>query len=695
MQMKISKSIQGGVLCLMILVTAVVQAEETSPVTVANPDNKNLYITPPELEEARSDRLGNRDVVNEDEIVSRASGGLLSVLDGSSSVFVQSTTPGQASPFIRGLTGSSVLSLIDGMRLNHAMYRSAPNQDLSLVDPYMIESISVLYGPNSVRYGSDALGGVVYARTRQPHLGEDDVKARGIVRYDTADLLRVAHSHVEATSEKFGAIVGASAQDTGNRVVGGSSQRLGHSGYSSYSGFMNFAVEPTRSQRTNLSMQYLRQPETPRFDELVPGFGQDEPSSAEFFFKPNERFASHLEHVIEKVNSPVADEASFDVSYQRIRDDRQQRNFDSVVQTNEENRSQMFEVAANATVAVTQATKVSYGLDGSHDTISSNRLETDLETELSEFVEPRFPDDSTRATVGIYSFIESEVVEDLNLSAGARYSHIRLKLAETAATDTSRFSINDVSWSSGLRYAFIEDVDFVSSISRGFRAPNVFDMGALGPRPGNRFNVANTSLDPEELISYDIGVQTKQDRVAADVHFFLSQYNDKIASEATGETTEDGRQIVQSQNIAESITYGTESSVLLKLCEKVDLKSNVSWTWGENEIDGVKESGDRIPPLFGYSGLEWRAVENVKLEPYLKFAHQQNRLSARDQDDPRVNPQGTAGWLITGISSSWEFKPGYTLAAALNNLGDKNYRVHGSGIDGYGRSAMIMLDVAL
>jgi outer membrane receptor protein involved in Fe transport len=617
------------------------------------------------------------------------------VLDGSTSVFVQSTTPGQASPFIRGLTGSSVLSLIDGMRLNHAMYRSAPNQDLALVDPYMIESISVLYGPNSVRYGSDALGGVVYARTRQPHLGEDDVKARGIVRYDTADLMRVAHSHVEATSEKFGAIVGASAQDTGNRVVGGSSQRLGNSGYSSYSGFMNFAVEPTAHHRTNLSVQYLRQPETPRFDELVPGFGQDEPSSAEFFFKPNERFASHLEQIVKNVNSSIIDEASFDFSYQRIRDDRQQRNFDSVVQTNEENRSQMFEVAANADLSITEATKVSYGLDGSHDTISSSRLETDLDTESSEFVEPRFPDDSTRGTVGIYSFVESEVVEDLSLSAGARYSHIRLKLAETAATNTSRFSINDVSWSTGLRYAIVEDVDFVSSISRGFRAPNVFDMGALGPRPGNRFNVANTSLDPEELYSYDVGLQTKQERVAADIHFFLSQYNDKIASEATGETTADGRQVVQSQNIAESITYGTESSLLVMLCEDFDLKGNVSWTWGENEIAGVEESGDRIPPLFGNTSLEWRVVENVKLEPYLKFAREQSRLSARDQDDPRVNPEGTAGWLITGVSSSWEFKPGYTVAAALNNIGDKNYRVHGSGIDSPGRSVMMMLDVAL
>ena len=87
-------------------------------------------------------------IVTRNEIDRRTPQILPDLLEGAEGIFVQRTTAGQANPIIRGLVGSSVLTLVDGMRLNTAFFRSAPNQYISLVDPQNVDSIEVVRGVN-------------------------------------------------------------------------------------------------------------------------------------------------------------------------------------------------------------------------------------------------------------------------------------------------------------------------------------------------------------------------------------------------------------------------------------------------------------------------------------------------------------------------------------------------------------------
>jgi outer membrane cobalamin receptor len=96
------------------------------------------------------------------------------LLRGEVGTFVQETTPGQAIPIIRGLKGSEVLHLVDGMRLNNAFFRNAPNQYVALVDAYNVERVEVLRGPASTLYGSDAMGGVVQIITPVPRFETEE-----------------------------------------------------------------------------------------------------------------------------------------------------------------------------------------------------------------------------------------------------------------------------------------------------------------------------------------------------------------------------------------------------------------------------------------------------------------------------------------------------------------------------------------
>ena len=99
------------------------------------------------------------DIITSEEIVG---GNLLTdALALKPGVFVQQTTPGQGAPIVRGLKGSEVLHLVDGMRLNNAIFRNAPTQYFSLISPGTLERIEVVRGASTSLYGSDAVGGVV------------------------------------------------------------------------------------------------------------------------------------------------------------------------------------------------------------------------------------------------------------------------------------------------------------------------------------------------------------------------------------------------------------------------------------------------------------------------------------------------------------------------------------------------------
>ena len=90
------------------------------------------------------------------------------LLSNSGRVFVQKSQQGGSSPVIRGFEASRVLLVVDGIRLNNAIYRAGHLQNVITVDQNLLERIEVLYGPSSTLYGSDALGGVIHMRTKQP-----------------------------------------------------------------------------------------------------------------------------------------------------------------------------------------------------------------------------------------------------------------------------------------------------------------------------------------------------------------------------------------------------------------------------------------------------------------------------------------------------------------------------------------------
>jgi hemoglobin/transferrin/lactoferrin receptor protein len=105
-------------------------------------------------------------------------------------LYVQKKPTGRSSPVVRGFEASRLLLVVDGVRMNNAIYRSGHLQNIITVDQNMLENIEVLYGPASTIFGSDALGGAIHLRTKKPMLSSSDktlITGTGFARYSSAN----------------------------------------------------------------------------------------------------------------------------------------------------------------------------------------------------------------------------------------------------------------------------------------------------------------------------------------------------------------------------------------------------------------------------------------------------------------------------------------------------------------------------
>ncbi len=648
---------------------------------------ESVVVTATRKEESLLDVAEAVSVVDAGSIERLAPDMLAEMMRGLPGAFFQQTTPGQGVPIIRGLKGSEVLHLVDGMRLNNAFFRNAPNQYLGLVDAWATERIEVVRGSAPSLYGADAMGGVLQVLTAEPAFDgpEHEVDGRLYASFDSVDSSVVARAEAAAGNERGVLSGGVTWQDHGDRRTGGG-DTIRPSGYEARAADLKWRQAFGERSELMLSAQVLEQPDSPRVDELVPGYGQDEPSSAQYAFRPNRREFLHARYRLDG-DSPLFDRFEAHVARQVITDDRRTQDFGSAVVTDEASDSTLdgLTLQFNSPWG-TGGNELVWGLEWYTDEVSSTRLRRNLETGAESPARGRYPDGSTMDSVAVYASNRWHVGR-LSIDAGLRYSAFDIRLPAAGEVDAVRLEPDDLTGDLHLAWELGDGARLLANVGRGFRPPNIFDLGTLGSRPGNRFNVPNPDLQPESVWSYDLGVKVSRGDWEAEAFAWYSDYRDKISSRFTGEITPDGRQVVQSANINSATLYGLESGLRYFAGDTVEVYAVLNLTRGEEtEPGGVTVPADRVPPLNGRVGLAWEPDALWRIEPYLDFAARQDRLSPRDADDPRIDPDGTDGYLTANLLLAWQPTERLGAGLRLENLGDRNYREHGSGIDAPGRN---------
>jgi hemoglobin/transferrin/lactoferrin receptor protein len=128
------------------------------------------------------------------------------LLQSTGKIFVQKSQQGGSSPVIRGFEASRILLVIDGVRMNNAIYRSGHLQNVITTDQNSLSRVEVMYGPSSAIYGSDALGGAIHLITKGPIFAADSKilnTGSGFLRYSSVNKEKTAHVDISIGNKKL------------------------------------------------------------------------------------------------------------------------------------------------------------------------------------------------------------------------------------------------------------------------------------------------------------------------------------------------------------------------------------------------------------------------------------------------------------------------------------------------------------
>jgi len=191
---------------------------------------ETIVISGSKFAEKKKNIIQKIDIITLKDIKKANAQNMGDLLMSTGNVFVQKSQQGGSSPVIRGFEASRVLLVVDGVRMNNAIYRSGHLQNIITVDQNMLERVEVLQGPSSTLYGSDALGGAVHMITRDPKLSVDGKKinlaSNALTRYSSVNNEKTIHADFNVGGKKWGSLTSITYGDFGDMRMGKKDKRV-------------------------------------------------------------------------------------------------------------------------------------------------------------------------------------------------------------------------------------------------------------------------------------------------------------------------------------------------------------------------------------------------------------------------------------------------------------------------------------
>ena len=659
------------------------------------------------------------------------------LLSVSGKVFVQKSQQGGGSPMIRGFATSRLLYSVDGVRMNTAIFRSGNLQNVINLDPFAIEGTEVLFGPGSVIYGSDAIGGVMSFQTLTPQLSLTEsvlVTGKANVRYSSANNEKTGHFDVNLGFKNWAFVTSITSWDYDHL-------RQGSHGPEDY--IKDYYVQrqestdvvitqddkllqiPSAYSQINM-MQKIRFQPNKRWDFQY-GFHFSETSPygrydrhtrvrngtaryAEWDYGPQIWMMNNLNVAYSETNS-IFDQMSLRLAHQWFEESRIDRNFNEM-----ERNTQSEEVAAysaNLDFIKVTGTKntLFYGFEYVLNDVNSTGQLTDVSTNISEGGPARYPK-SKWQSLAVYVTDEFKVTDNFTLSGGARYNYVMLD----SEFDTTfyPFPFTEANLSNGaltgsLGGVYRPDGSWVISANLGtaFRAPNVDDVGKVFDSEPGSVVVPNPDLKPEYAYNADLGIaKVFGDVVKVDITGYYTSLKDALVRRDFKLNGQDSiiyqgelSQVQAIQNAAVAHVYGVQAGIEVKLPKGFGFSTDVNFQKGEEELDNGETSTSRhASPFFGVSRLNYKANKlrmelNVNYQGKYDFEalpeseKEKTEIYALDENG---NPYAPS-WYTLNFKALYKLTDTFDVSGGIENLTDQRYRPYSSGISGAGRNFILSL----
>ena len=681
-----------------------VNAEESSPGTM-----DEIVVTATKKEKSVFNLPYSANVIKEEQIRNeKLSKTTPAILEEDPSIMVQKTSAGQNSPFLRGFTGFRTLFLIDGIRLNNSVFRDGPNQYWNTVDPFTISHLEVVKGPSSVLWGSDAIGGTVNALTRSRDSYENGfhLARRAIYRFGSADKSNIGRMELSGNfNNAFGMLMGGAFKNF-NSITGG--KLVGHqprTGYEEINADAKFEFPFGEDSKAILAYQHVDQNDAWRAHKTIYGIswrGTTIGDEKERSFNQN-RDLLYLQYRGRKL--PLFfEEANLNLSWHlqqeqqfRIRgDDR------SDIQGFKVNTLGFFSNFTSPTVVG----ELTYGLEYYRDFVDSDKTSFNADGTVNSIaLQGPVADDASYDLLGVFFQDELNILKKLSLTFGIRYTFARAdagRVEDPVSGDPISVSgrWHSITESARLLYKPVSFLNLFGGISRGFRAPNLSDLTRLDSARTDEIETPSPGLSPETFISYEFGTKLNYRYIRAALSFYFTDINDMIISYPTGSVI-DGENEIQKANAGEGYVTGVEFNSDYDLNKEWSVHGGIAWQKGQ--VDTYPTSAQilerrpmsRIPPLTGLLGLRWKhSSKKYWAGAVVKIAGKQDELSPSDEaDTQRIPPGGTPGYAVLNLSGGLKVKDNLTLSAAVENVTNEDYRIHGSGQNEPGTNFIISADL--
>jgi len=614
---------------------------------------------------------------------------------------VQKTSFGQGSPYIRGFTGFRNLFMIDGIRLNNAVFRDGPNQYWATVDAGSIRRMEVVRGPQSVLYGSDAIGGTVNVLTHNPeaYTGNSAFDGGLEYRYASGENSHIARARLDtAIGQSGGLIISGSKKNFGDIESGNG--LLPNTGYDEWT--VDTKLLYDLSDNLTLSAAYfaVHQDEVPRTHRTI--FSQPFKGTVVGSELQRNLYQDRiLSYVQLKADKLLAWEDWTITLFRHQQEERRERLRSGNRQDQQGVDVDTLGINLVASLSTEKMGVFTAGADWARDRVNSFSSGNPIQGPVA--------DDSTYDWVGVFLQYRYQFSERLDMTAGIRAGYFKVDAGSISDPHTgSRYSYQD-SWTApvgNVRLGWSPVPDrwrIYGGVSQGFRAPNLSDLTRFDTARSNEFEIPAVGLDPEHYLSYELGARFYSDVLEVEGAVYYTDIRDQIKRLLTGNTNDDGQQEVTKANVGDGEIYGLELKLNWSLSSQWLVFGHFAWLDGEisNEaqvgVESIDDYHDRMMPTNYRLGLRYQGTTARKwwAESEVVRVYDADRLSLRDESDTqRIPPGGTPGYTLWHIRGGLELVDGLDLVMVLENLTNKNYRIHGSGQNETGRNLILSIDYA-
>lgn len=662
------------------------------------------------------------------------------VLENSGNVMVQKSQLGGGSPVIRGFEANKVLMVVDGVRMNNAIYRGGHLQNIITLDNSMLEKMEIVFGPGSVVYGSDALGGVIHFYSKNPVLSESSrllVKANAFTRYSSADNEKTGHVDFGIAGKRFGSLTSITYSDFGDlmqgkrrstkypdfgkrefyveRINGQDSMLINdnvnlqkQSGYKQYDILQKFTFRQNEKISHSLNLQYSTTSNIPRYDRLTQLSG-NHPKYGEWYYGPQDRFfASYTLNLLN--DKGIYDNARVILGYQNIEESRNDRKFRN------DNLNHRIEKLDIVTLNVDMAKKLNkheirYGLDGWYNYVNSTANQENIVSGVRVPLDTRYPDGgSTMQSLAAYLTHTFEINEQFILTDGIRLNNVRLN-SKFNNTTFFNFPFDEVTQKNtavngnlGFIYMPGSDWRFTLLGSSGFRAPNVDDLSKVFESVPGMVIVPNPDLKPEYTYNAEMSISKSiKDKVTVGGTAYYTWYRDAIT---TNKGTFNGQdsimydgvlsQVTMNVNAAKAYIYGFNAYLNADISDNFTITNMINYTYGRILTDTTAYPLDHISPIFGKTSLNLRIDkfrgEFSVLYSGAKKSKDYNLLGEDNQSNSADPINGfMPAWMTLNLRTAYQLTENIQIQFAVENILDQNYRVFASNISAPGRNIVLTL----